>query len=166
MSASDDTDFDFNDVVFDVTFDENDDTKATVTLRAAGGTLPLRVAGEEVHAKFGNYPVKCMINTKAGKILNAELKKQGYSFADNVAPVSFEVTVRSKENRGNDILIEVQKADENGNPVWYPIEAKQGQPAAKIAVDTKFEWCNEKQSLKTKYPNFVNWVQNKDYVWY
>ena len=78
----------------------------------------------------------------------------------------FEVTVQSKENRGNDILIEVQKADENGNLVWYPIEAKQGKPAAKIAVDTKFEWCNEKQSLKDKYRNFVNWVQNKDYVWY
>ena len=166
LSATDDTDFDFNDVVFDVTFDEESDTKATVTLRAAGGTLPLRVAGEEVHAKFGNYPIKCMINTNAGKILNDKLKKQGYTFADNVPPVSFEVTVQSKENRGNDILVEVQKADENGNLAWYPIEAKQGKPAAKIAVDTKFEWCEERESLKTKYPNFVNWVQNKDYVWY
>ena len=168
LSASDDTDFDFNDVVFDVTFDENDDTKATVTLRAAGGTLPLRIAGNddyEVHKLF-QKEVKCMINTNADKILTDELKKQGYTFDNNVAPVSFEVTVQSKENRGNDILIEVQKADENGNPVWYPIEAKQGQPAAKIAVDTKFEWCNEKQSLKDKYRNFVNWVQNKDYVWY
>lgn len=168
LSASDDTDFDFNDVVFDVTFDENDDTKATVTLRAAGGTLPLRIAGNddyEVHKLF-QKEVKCMINTNADKILTDELRKQGYTFDNNVPAVSFEVTVQSKENRGNDILIEVQKADENGNPVWYPIEAKQGQPAAKIAVDTKFEWCNEKQSLKDKYRNFVNWVQNKDYVWY
>ena len=166
LSASDDTDFDFNDVVFDVTFDEEDDTKATVTLRAAGGTLPLRVAGVEVHEKFGNKPVKCMINTNADKILTDELKKQGYTFENNVPAVSFEVTVQSKENRGNDILIEVQKADENGNLVWYPIEAKQGQPAAKIAVDTKFKWCDEKQSLKSKYSNFVNWVQNPDFVWY
>ena len=165
LSATDNTDFDFNDVVFDVTFDEEDDTKATVTLLAAGGTLPLTVDGHEVHEKFGK-PVKCMINTNANKILNEDLKKQGYTYANGLDPVSFEVTGINKNNRGKDIVIKVQKKNEQGDDEWYIIDAVEGKPAAKIAVDPKFQWCDEKQSLKGKYKNFTEWVKDPSHPWY
>lgn len=50
-----DSDFDYNDVVFGI--DGN-----VVTLLAAGGTLPLYIDGKEVHEKFG-VPVTTMVNT-------------------------------------------------------------------------------------------------------
>lgn len=161
LSATEATDFDFNDVVFDVTYDKEVEGKATITLRAAGGTLPLRVAGKEVHKEFGDYPVTTMINTHAQKYAT-----NGYGAADNVPAVSFDVTGLDKTKRGNDILVEVQKTNDNGQPEWYEITAKQGEPAAKIAVDPKFEWCLEKVSLKSKYTNFTKWVENPDFVWY
>ena len=166
LSASDDTDFDFNDVVFDVTFDENDATKATVTLQAAGGTLELTVDGHEVHKEFGNYDVKCMINTNADKILTDELRAQGYTFANNVAPVSFTVENINKELRGKDIVIKVKKKNEQGEDQWYVIDAVEGKPAAKIAVDPKFQWVDEKVSLKGQYTNFTEWVKDPSHPWY
>lgn len=51
----DDSDFDYNDVVFGV--DNN-----VVTLLAAGGTLPLYIDNHEVHQAFG-VPVTTMVNT-------------------------------------------------------------------------------------------------------
>ena len=63
LSAKEGSDFDFNDVVFDVTF--TSDNTADITLIAAGGTLPLTVAGQEVHSKFG-VNTDVMVNTGAG----------------------------------------------------------------------------------------------------
>ena len=55
LSASENTDFDFNDVVLDVTLTEDG---ADCVLQAAGGQLPIRINGEnggkllEVHEMF------------------------------------------------------------------------------------------------------------------
>lgn len=159
LSASDDSDFDFNDVVFDVTF--TSETTATITLKAAGGTLPLRVAGIEVHDKFGGYSVKTMINTHAAKYAT-----NGYAYADNVPEVSFDISGIDRNENGKDILVEVQKQDENGNDKWYPITAEQGEPAAKLGVDPKFQWVDEKVSLKSVYDQFTGWVANPSVKWY
>ena len=159
LSASDDSDFDFNDVVFDVTFTSA--TTATITLKAAGGTLPLRVAGREVHKEFGDYPTTTMINTHAAKYAT-----NGYGYADNVPEVSFPVENIDRDENGKDILIEVQKQDEDGNDKWYPITAEQGEPAAKLGVDPKFQWVDEKVSLKSVYDQVTGWVANPDVKWY
>ena len=145
LSASESTDFDFNDVVFDVTFTSN--TTALVTLQAAGGTLPLTVAGVEVHDMFG-VSTSTMVNTFAGR-------KTEYP------AVSFEVTGIDRAKRGRDIEILVLKGDE-----WCPLEAHQGIPAAKIAVMPTFVWCDEYEAIESRYPLFKDWVQNKDVIWY
>lgn len=145
LSASESTDFDFNDVVFDVTFTSN--TSALVTLQAAGGTLPLTVAGVEVHDMFG-VSTSTMVNTLAGH-------KTDYP------SVSFEITGIDKSKRGRDIEILVLKGDE-----WCPLEAHQGVPAAKIAVKPTFVWCDEYEAIESRYPLFKDWVQNKDVIWY
>lgn len=145
LSASESTDFDFNDVVFDVTFTSN--TSALVTLQAAGGTLPLTVAGVEVHDMFG-VSTNTMVNTFAGN-------KSTY------APVSFEITGIDSSKRGRDIEILVLKGDE-----WCPLEAHQGVPAAKIAVKPTFVWCDEYEAIESRYPLFRDWVQNREVIWY
>lgn len=151
LSASQSSDFDFNDVVFDVTFTSN--TNATITLQAAGGTLPLTVAGQEVHALFG-VNTNVMINTFADSN-NPEEK------VITKAPVSFDITGVDKSKRGRDISIKVFK-----NDAWEELTANEGVPAAKIAVKPTFVWCDEYEPIESRYPLFKDWVQNKDVIWY
>lgn len=142
LSASQGTDFDFNDVVIDV---DIVNSIANCKLIAAGGTLPLRIAGSdalEVHRMFG-VDTNVMVNTGIG---------------DPIAPVSFTL---SGISNAADIKLEVYK-----NGAWVEMTARQGTPAAKIAVNQDFEYCAEREPITTKYPNFQYWVQNVDYIWW
>ena len=169
LSADGDTDFDWNDVVFTVEYTSN--STAKVTLYAAGGTLPLTVAGTEVHGAFGDsysqpnekglYP---MINTGAKANVN------------NLEPVVlFNSLPVEKSKRGNDITIKVDKGKKNeqGEWVsnWIELTATGGKPAAKVCVGFDFatghKWCEERQSIKTVYPKFSEWALEKpSIVWW
>lgn len=148
LSANQPTDFDFNDVVFDVRINSNK-TKAQIKLKAAGGTLPLTVGwtGEagtsyaefEVHNLYG-VPTNVMVNTHA---------KNGIDGKADVIK-----TLKGTFNSANDVKIKVQKRGE-----WYDIEAHVGEPASKLAVGTDYEWCDERQNINDKYSNFSNYVQ-------
>jgi hypothetical protein len=166
LSASGDTDFDFNDVVFTVHYKTT--TTATVTLYAAGGTLPLKVAGHEVHREFG-YP-DADSETGLYKMINTGAKAD----VNNVATVSFDVTC-DKSKRGNDITIMVAKGSKNEQgvhePNWITLTATKGEPAAKLCVGVDFatgkKWCAERESIKTKYPIFSQWVaSNPSQIWW
>ena len=139
LSVSDNSDFDFNDVVFDVTFDSPEQGKTTITLLAAGGTLPLYVGGQEVHAKFG-VPTKTMVNTGASASQD---------------PVSFELDGTFNYNAKN-IVVQVEKEG-----VLAEITAERGMVASKIAVKPNYEWCKERQDIEAKYPVFGQYVKGK-----
>ena len=139
LSVSDNSDFDFNDVVFDVTFDSPEQGKTTITLQAAGGTLPLYVGEQEVHAKT-------MVNTGTG------VSKD---------PVSFELNDTFGHD-ANNILVQVEKEG-----VLVEITAERGRVASKIAVSPNYEWCTEKQDIEKKYPNFSKYVSNPSFdIWW
>ena len=133
-------DFDFNDVVFDIKFDYPAG-KTTIILRAAGGTLPLKVGGVEggveVHEKFG-VPMTTMVNT-------------GGVSKD---PETFELN-GTFDKDPNKIEVWVQK---DGN--WIELKAPIGKVASKICVSVNYEWCAERQDIDDKYPNFSKWVNN------
>ena len=133
-------DFDFNDVVFDIKFDYPAG-KTTIILRAAGGTLPLKVGGVEggveVHEKFG-VPMTTMVNT-------------GGVSKD---PETFELD-GTFDKDPNKIEVWVQK---DGN--WIELKAPIGKVASKICVSVNYEWCAERQDIDDKYPNFSKWVNN------
>lgn len=146
LSAQEAGDFDFNDVVLDVKFGSS----AKLCLRAAGGTLPLRIDGNdawEVHALFGLNNTSTMVNTTSGKHTEyepvpLELHRAIYSAAD-----------------ARSIKLEVWK-----NNRWQELTAEISEPAAKIAipVTTGTDWLNERQSIKDEKKEFVNWAtQNK-----
>ena len=152
-----DSDWDFNDVVFDVKFTSN--TTADVHVLAAGGVLPLTVAGREVHGLFGVqvgadglYP---MINTAAGK---------HYEYTSQ----PFEVTGINRANNGKDIIIKVTKTLKDGSTREFELTAEKGQPASKLAVDPdRFDWCDERQDITKKYTNFKTWVVTTDpLIWW
>ena len=142
------TDFDFNDVVFDVTWIS--DNEATITLQAAGGTLPLTVGladptdanylDYEVHEKFG-VAVNVMVNTN-------------WRNTPNIDPVSFNITGNFNRDARN-IPVFVKKSGE-----WIELKAEKGIPASKIGVATNYEWCDEREKIEDKYTNFKDWVQD------
>ena len=151
------TDWDFNDVVFDVEFNEAG-TSAQVTLLKAGGTLELKVAGHEVHAAFG-YPDPDP-TTGRYKMINTGAKAD----VNGATAQPFTVSC-NKNNRGNDIVIEVNKGTKE-NPIWITLEAKQGQPAAKLAVKTTFQIPDERVNIETYYPNFLKYVKDPSVIWW
>ena len=155
LSVNTGTDFDFNDVVFDVKWIT--DNKAKITLRAAGGTLPLYIHSEEheVHKEFGYTDTNVMINTNA--------TAKGYQTiegADSKDPVSFEIEGAFNRDAKN-IIIWVIKDGKR-----YNLNAYTGEPAAKIAVRPTFQWVMEKVALKSQYPLFPNYVGDESVAWY
>ena len=151
LSASDAGDFDFNDVVFDVVKAEGG--KTTLKLICAGGTLPLRVMGVEVHALFGDTTPELdrhpMYNTGAGP---------------TVDPVTFEIngTFTKPEDIKN-ITIEVYKDN-----AWMELTATRGKAACKILVDDTFTPVPERKNIADENGNFTDYVQGKfvdDFWW-
>ena len=139
LSVDDNSDFDFNDVVFDVTFDSPAQDKTTITLLAAGGTLPLYVGGQEVHEMFG-VSTKTMVNTGAGASKD---------------PVSF-VLDGTFNYDANGITVSVDKDGER-----LVITAERGKVASKIAVKPQYEWCKERQDIEEKHPAFGKYVKGE-----
>ena len=152
LSASESGDFDFNDVVFDIVKAEGG--KTTLRLICAGGVLPLRVMGIEVHGLFeettpnskGEYQ---MYNTGAGP---------------NVDPVEFDIDgVYTTPEQIKNIKIEVSK---NGS--WMELKATTGQAACKILVDDTFVPVPERRNIANEHKRFTNYVQGQfldDFWW-
>ena len=102
--------------------------------------------------------------------------RPGADGVNGVATVSFDVSGIQKSNRGNDIEILVDKGEKNANGViehhnWLPLTATGGQPAAKLCVGADFatehKWCDERESIKTKYPVFSAWaLNNPTLIWW
>lgn len=140
-------DFDFNDVVFDVVYNFSGTNTTWIILRAAGGTWPIFVDGNDVHAAFGEAS-NIMINTQAsgGKDGKAAVKinlHKSYTDANDI-PVT--VTLPNGETR--------------------TLTAGVGKAPHKLAVDPNFTWMRERRSIEEEHPNFSNWVKDPETKWY
>ncbi|MBQ2210020.1 MAG: hypothetical protein II404_08675 [Prevotella sp.] len=157
LSATSASDFDFNDIVIDVTYG----SPAVLTLQAAGGTLPLRINGDnnlEVHKLFGvwegdedieaNTQKQKMVNTGAGPSCSAVVIDSSKGF---------NMSINSAEDAKN-LKIEVYK---NGS--WQELTAEKGEPACKLAVDPTFTWMSERKSIKDEYELFVTWATDNSF---
>ena len=155
LSASQRSDFDFNDVVFDVfwTHTPGNDDKSTQSVKlkiyAAGGELPIFIGyaddpAWELHALLEavnpdrGITTKTMMNTYAGQ-------HHSYNYREvdlpNDAWEGSEIGPIAKS-----INIYVRKSG-----TTYPLTAEKGEAACKIAVGTNYEWCNERQDIDVKY---------------
>ena len=135
LTVGENSDFDFNDVVFDVYWSGG---VTTIRLLAAGGELPLYIGSvddaHEVHKLFGfpnSYP---LINTnwKEGK---------------TAAPVEFTISgTYSNRAACKNIPIYVTKKGEN-----IQLKADQGKVASMVAVGLDYEWCDERLDIDKKF---------------
>ena len=156
LMANASSDFDFNDVVFDVNYTENVN-KTFITIKAAGGTIPLYIEGNEVHKLFQDaYP-------DAGIVLPANGVKG--TMINTNANGGVEVGDVSLELNGiiapKDIAITI-----NNGGTSIPLKANVGEPAAKIAVNPSFQWLNEREDITKKYENFTPYVKTGNIDWY
>ena len=141
LSAQEAGDFDFNDVVFDVKFD---DANAKIKILAAGGTLPLYIETYEVHEALG-AEIYQMVNTNA--------KTNGVTVEEKdlpELPLGYGVTSAADAKK---IKVWVEK-----NGVKQELTAEKGEPAAKLAVGIDFQWLDERQSIKDEYELFIDWA--------
>ena len=182
LSASQRSDFDFNDVVFDVywthTPESSDNQTVKVIVRAAGGELPIFIGNidnaleihklfENVNDESRNITSKTMMNTYTG---NHYYYKPDGSVNKN-AYICPEVLVEDNWWSGSDIqtIAKSIKIYVRKSGTDYELTAKKGEAACKIAVGTDYEWCDEREDINEKYNgNFEKYVKGQiaDYEWY
>ena len=171
LSVKERSDFDFNDVVFDVywthTPGSSDNQTVKVIVRAAGGELPIFIGNIdnalEIHNLFANVndesrhiTSKTMMNTYAGQ---------------HTSYTCPEVLVESNWWSGSDIqtIAKSIKIYVRKSGTDYELTAEKGEAACKIAVLQDYEWCNEREDINEKYNgNFEKYVKGQiaDYEWY
>ena len=133
------SDWDFNDVVFDVRYEG---TTAYVKIVGAGGVYPIYVADHEAHEALGQSgPVNGL-----------------YKIQNSGTAQEFPVANINPSNHGKDIEIKVERTSSTGDPIIQVLKAPVAKPAAKIRVNPTFEPCEERRDIRDKYPHFGNWV--------
>lgn len=136
------SDWDFNDAVFDVRFENvNNQNYAVITLHAAGGTKYLTIGGQGTNSKEVHEALcvdqSTMVNT---------VKDQGVT-----RPVAiFRIPVAANVNNANDIPVYV------GSQI---LEAKQGKATQKFCVPTDVRWMQERQQVRKTYNEFKDYVE-------
>lgn len=167
LSVTQRTDFDFNDVVFDVrinTTEGSAGTKAQIRLKAAGGTLPLTVGWDGLPGtSYSEYEVHNLYKVATNVMVNTHAKNG----VDGKADVT--KTLTGTFNNANDIKVMVQKRGE-----WTEITAHKGEPASKIQVKTTYQWCDERDDISDVYngtrfrKSFIDYVKDPSVAsdWY
>lgn len=182
-------DFDFNDVVFDVYFQENKNTSSTeavITLQAAGGTLPITVGvnpnGEnphkaeyEAHRMLGQTTTNTPVNVGSGaahSIANYRIpatpRGDGKYYAEDI---------KVYVNNGGSVYVVDETVPGNGNLNNYTgsvdnnhtdINNGSNNAPQKFAVPVTVQWMRECQFIEKGYPHFPDWVsqQSGNENWY
>jgi len=135
-------DFDFNDVVFDAKRFNNGTIE--VTLIAAGGELPITVAGVDVHAKIGS-----MVNTGRNEGSTYTFPVTGYSSIKNIPVIVYPDGIGEEA-------------------VKYQLNAEIGKVPQKICTPRGCHYPEEKVNINDAYSEFSTWVQNDNpavYLW-
>ena len=154
------SDFDYNDVVFDATITKEQIPSmnwalkyvAHITVRAAGGTKPLFVGSREVHQLFG-VDTKTMVNTENGTV-----SRPVASFTEILGDANWDNVMAFNIK---DIPVTVMT--ENG---LITLESNVGQASEKLCVSTAYQWCDEREPIQEKYPDFKRYVTDKNIQWY
>lgn len=165
QSLNEASDFDFNDVVFDVTWVS--ESKVKIKILAAGGTLPLTVGWDGIEdpndpKAYIKHEVHYMLGYSESTMINTHSTVGNYK--DGVPPYEFEFTGSfSKDNFAanvrDNIPVKVRK-----NGVWYDINAEQGRAPGKIAVGTDYNpWCDERVDIDDWWQN--NNIQGLFYLY-
>lgn len=148
-------DFDFNDLVFDVYFTKQTNSKYTahITVKAVGGTLPIYLdynMTRELHAAMGG-DVKQPINVGA----QGGLETTNY----------YETTIENMESPQADdipIIVVREGGNQSAKISMLPKSTNRETAPQKICVPTTVKWMKERMQIEQGYPGFGKWVQDKN----
>lgn len=155
-------DFDFNDIVFDVSYEGTaGNYTATVRLQAAGGTLPIYIGAfapaNEAHYMLsrGDAPKR---NDGTYKPIN--VSEGGMQFAEYQP---YEFTLQTATNNPDDIDIYVSNVGNKGTRVVkLPKSGTVTKAPMKICIpDVTTRWMRESMQIEETYTYFKYWVQNE-----
>ena len=133
LTVGENSDFDFNDVVFDVFSD------GKILVRACGGTLPLTVAGQEVHGLFGQS-TSTMINTGWNGTIDYVNTYQEINYGSSIPNVAAAYDIP---------VVVTKKVAGVEKPIT--LTAVRAKVASKIAVGSDYKWCAEREDIDSKY---------------
>ena len=165
------SDFDYNDIVFDILFVKDGDTyKADILLQAAGGTLPLYIGeGEgntyEVHALFG-------VNTDV--MVNTHAEDRGLKGRSGLKPVPFTVILPTGKDyaamKAEDAVDALNITVKIGNnTVHLTPKASYGNYSnapKMIVAPVGTEWVDERVLISKVYTEFVDWISDPTIKWW
>ena len=154
-------DLDYNDVVFDAwiyvkqtmangVVTNEVPYRTDIKLWAAGGTLPLQVAGEEVHGKFG-VTTGTMVNTYT----SASDLTDNSNCVTGLAPVSYTSSIPYSR------IIDIPIVVRYGNNQIMELECNKGDAPHKFLVPVGTAWAAERVEISEAYPDFDKWVNDR-----
>ena len=199
LGVSSREDLDFNDVVFDVDIfqhyeagvkkyykiysdgrkekirEENYSTldhatySAEITLLAAGGTIPLSVAGKEVHNQF-NVGLTTMVNTyDENSTAFGSFENRKSVFLGSFTPSQL---FPAKDGNPGKVdtdpiyAIEIPIVVQWGNDVAVLGSSLGGAPAKIFVPNHTTKWTVERKPMTLAYPRFADYVGNKNILWW
>lgn len=145
-------DYDFNDIVLEVTKEDYaSESKLYARCLAAGGTLPANITYDnqeigESHAMLGVESTKDMINTKGGITKQPVIVKtftvdKNWTLKDNIGKFKIIIT----QDNGKDVDSYVVSAPD------------EGKAPQMIIVPGEWQWPSEYTDIRDAYPSFYNW---------
>lgn len=175
-------DFDFNDVVFDATYNvnsfssytEGEDIDVTITLRASGGTLPIYVgknpqsrsaedlAQYEAHHLMGqnttSNPVNVGKNSKYGAISTYHITMNSSD------PGDIGIWVENKGEYYNVANKTGLDKYNGGVAIKDENNANRSLAPQQFAVPVGTRWMQECEFIERAYPDFPEWVKDENYL--
>ena len=164
LNVSENSDFDYNDAVFDAKRMEEagDGQYATfyTVLRAEGAHKSIQIGDAE-----GKYEVHEAFEVSKQTFVNTVHKDQpvhrGAYWIKEKNPVVKIIEVAKRNDGKEPTLIDIPVLVE-GNAV--PLTAKRGEPAEKMCVETDYSWLEERVHMEDWYPQFNHYVTGTAYA--
>lgn len=153
-------DFDFNDLVFDVSFTKNgeNDYTAHVRVQAAGGTLPIYIQYKEndayeAHHILGSDETNVPINVgPAGYEVNPYDFEEITIQMNSDNPNDIDIYVKERANTATEKIILLPKSGGYLSDAPQKICIKNGQNVC---------WMKESKQIEDVYEHFADWVRSE-----
>ena len=140
---------------------------AQIQLLAAGGTLPLTVAGKEVHDAFG-VGVTTMVKTRDGNstAFGSYVDKDPVYIGDTYKNVTFNGQTYNLQliqdiSLARNVPIVVNYSGKQVNELGVEV----GKAPRKLFVPFGTKWASERKPLNLAYPDFGNYVKDVNKQW-
>lgn len=140
-------DFDYNDIVYDVEYRNG---TVTVTVQAAGGTIPIGLYYKGNQLKLnGEGEIHTLFDSKVTTPVNVGPK------GDTRAPIVFSWTDSSFDLKSIQV-----KVKHSTDAEWVTLSNYEGSVPLKFCVPNTVKWTVENGYIEKAYPGFKTWVGN------